>query len=132
MATQDITADQFNETIVNTDRLVKRVLEDETTRPFDILEYQAAFAEATITVKEIQEVLARVEDLLGSEDLDQELNSVVDSANRLEEEVIDDIIDRAFLRAVALIVVFFSVLTIHRWLIRRVAPGRRPEGTHGE
>jgi hypothetical protein len=122
----------LNETIVNMDRLVKRVLEDETTRPFDILEYQAAFAEATITVKEVQEVLARLEHFLGSEDLEQELNSVVDSANRLEEEVIDDIIDRAFLRGVALIVVFFIVLTIHRWLIRRVAPDRRPDGTHGE
>ena len=115
-------AELINETMISTDRLVARVLEDETTRPFNILEYQATLAEATITAKEIQQVLARVEHFLGAEDLEQELDQVVDSANRLEEEVVGDIIDRAFLRGVALIVVFFVALTIYRWLIRRMAP----------
>ncbi len=124
-------AELLNETVVNTDLLVKRVLDEEPPRPFDILDYRATLVEATITVKEIQEVLARVEHLLSSEDIGQELDQVVDSANRLEDEVIDEVIDRAFLRGVALIVVFFVVLTLYRWLMRRVAPDlgprRKPE-----
>jgi hypothetical protein len=125
-------AELLNETIINADRLVARMLEEEPVRPFDIMDYRLTLAEATITVQEIQEVLARVEHLLGSEDLEQELNYVVDSANRLEEEVVDGIIDRAFLRGVALIVVFFIVLTIYRWLMRWVSPDRGPTRTHDE
>ena len=64
--------------------------------------------------------------------VEQELDYVVDSANLLEEEVVGDIIDRAFLRGVALIVVFFIVLTIYRWLMRWVAPDRGPNRTHDE
>jgi hypothetical protein len=120
-------AEMLNEAVVNTDLLVKRVLEDETTRPFDILEYQATLAEATLTAREIQQVIARVEHLLVSEDLEHELGQVVDSAKRLEDEVVDDVIDRVFLRGVALIVIFFIALTIYRRLVRRLAPDLAPK-----
>jgi hypothetical protein len=75
--------------------------------------------------------LASIEHLLSSADIERQLTQIVETANRVEDEVVDDIIDRAFLRGVALIVVFFVVLTLYRWLIRRVAPDlgprRKPE-----
>lgn len=115
-------AELLNETIINADRLVARMLEEEPVRPFDIIDYQVTLAEATTTAREIRAVLVSIEDLLGSAAAEGQLDPIVEAANSLEEEVVVDIIDRTFLRGVALIVVFFIVLTIYRWLIRRVAP----------
>ena len=63
-----------------------------------------------------------IEHLLASADLERQLTQVIETANRLESEVIDDVIDRAFLRGIALILVFFVVLTLYRVLMRRLAP----------
>ena len=102
----------LNEALVSADGLVARVLEEEPARPFDILDYKETISEATITVRELHEVLARVERILGSEEIEGELTHVVDSAMRLEDEVINDIIDRAFVRGVALILIFFVALAV--------------------
>lgn len=115
-------AEMLDEMVVNADRLVEHVLEDESARPFDIMDYKATIEQATKTVQEIQAVLTSIDQLLDSAITDEELNSILEGANRLEDEVIDEIIDRAFLRGVALIIVFFIVLTLYRLLMRRVAP----------
>jgi hypothetical protein len=87
------------------------------------MDYRAIVNEATITVKEVQEVLNSIERILGSAVTDEELNTILAGANRLEDEVVDEIIDRAFLRGVALIVIFFVVLALYRLLMRRLTAG---------
>jgi hypothetical protein len=125
-------AEMINEAVINSDRMVKRILEDESARPFDIMDYQATIAEATVTVREFQTVVTSIERILGSPVTEGQLDTIVEGASRLEDEVIDDIIDRAFLRGVALIVIFFIVLTIYRLLLRRLAPDLVPKRTSKE
>jgi len=122
-------AETLNEAVISLDRLVERVLEGDPARRFDIMDYKATIEEATKTVQEIQAVLTSVDQLLASSISDEELNSILEGANRFEDEVIDDIIDRAFLRGVALIVIFFVVLALYRLLMRRFVPdlGSRPK-----
>jgi hypothetical protein len=115
-------AETINEVVVNMDRLADRMLEEDPARPFDIMDYKTTIEEATKTVQEIQSVLASVDQLLTSAVTDEELNTILRGANRLEDEVIDDIIDRAFLQGVALIVIFFVVLACYRLLMRRLVP----------
>jgi hypothetical protein len=69
-----------------------------------------------------QVALTTIERILSSTLTDEELNSILEGANRLEDEVVNEILDRAFFRGVALIVIFFIVLTMYRLLIRRFAP----------
>ena len=114
-------SEKLNETVISMNRLVDRVLEREPARRFDIMDYRATIEEATNTVQEFQAALTTIERILGSTVTDEDLNSILEGANRLEEEVINDIIDRAFLRGVALIVIFFLVLTLYRLLVRRLA-----------
>jgi hypothetical protein len=45
---------------------------------------------------------------------------IVDNVNRLEEEVAVDFLNRAFLRGVALIVIFFVGLYLYRLATRRL------------
>jgi len=119
----------LNETMINTDRLVERMLSEEPARPFDIMDYHATIAEATTTVREFQTVLEQIERLLGSPDIEGELDPILEGANRFEEEVVDPVIDRAFLRGVALIVIFFVVLACYRLLMRRLL--REPHSQPG-
>ena len=122
-------AETLNEAVISMDRLVERVLEGDPARRFDIMDYKATIEEATKTVQEVQAVLTSVDQLLASSISDEELNSILKGAKRLEDEVIDDVIDRAFLRGVALIVIFFVVLALYRLLMRRLIPdlGSRPK-----
>jgi hypothetical protein len=115
-------AETLNEAVISMDRLVERILEGDPARPFDIMDYKATIEEATRTVQELQSALITIERILGSTVTDEELNSILEGANRLEDEVIDDIIDRAFLRGVALIVIFFLVLALYRLLMRQLVP----------
>jgi len=115
-------AEMLNEAVINMDRMVERMLEGEPARPFDVMDYKATVEEATKTVQEFQVALNTIERILGSTVTEEELNSILKGANRLEDEVVDEIIDRTFLRGVALIIVFFIILTIYRLLIRRFAP----------
>jgi hypothetical protein len=94
----------------------------DSPRPFDIFDYRDTFAELTTTVREVNEALRSVERILGSAETEGQLATIIDSANRLEDEVVDDILARAFLYGVALIVVFFVVLALYRLLMRRLAP----------
>jgi hypothetical protein len=113
----------LGETISDFDVLAKRILErDPEARPFNILEWQATLAEGTTTARELKAVVDSVDALLESDEVERQLTQVIETAKRLESEVIDDIIDRAFLRGVALIVIFFFALTLYRWLMPRVAP----------
>jgi hypothetical protein len=113
----------LGETIRDFDVLAKRILEgDPEARPFNILEWQATLAEGTTTARELKAVVDSVDALLESAEVERQLTQVIETAKRLESEVIDDIIDRAFLRGVALIVIFFFALALYRWLMPRVAP----------
>ena len=111
-----------NEAVVNVDHLMTWMMEEEPARPFDIMDYKATVEEATSTMQELQTALATIERILGSTLTDEELNSILEGANRLEDEVVNEVLDRAFFRGVALIVVFFVILTIYRLLIRRLVP----------
>jgi hypothetical protein len=119
----------LGETIRATDALVARAQlgDKEAARPFNILEYQATLAEAAVTVREIQAMLTSFERVLESTGFEDHLPALLSGANQLEDEVVNEIVDRAFLRGVALIFVFFVVLTVYRWLIPRVAPGLAPK-----
>lgn len=119
----------LGETIRATDVLMARAQQGdkEAARPFNILEYQATLAEAAVTVREIQVMLTSIERLLDSQGLQGQLPAILAGANQLEDEVVNEILDRAFLRGVALIFVFFTILTVYRWLIPRVAPGLAPK-----
>ena len=106
------------------DTLVARMFagSPEAPRPFDTLEFQMTFAELTMTAREIQTTLAAVEAFLNSADIEAQIDPIVAGANRIEDEVVNEVIDRAFVRGVALIVVFFVFLTAYRWLTRRFWP----------
>jgi hypothetical protein len=116
-------AERLNEAAITIDRMIERILEDESVRPFDIMDYRAIVNEATLTVRELQGVLDSIERILGSTVTNEELNTILAGANRLEDEVVDEIIDRAFQRGVALIVIFFVVLALYRLLMRRLTGG---------
>lgn len=109
----------LNETMINTDRMVQRVQDDETHRPFDILEYQAALVQATATLQELQTTLASVEGVLESRGLERQMPQIKEGANWLEEEVATDFLNAAFVRGVALIGVFFVSLFLYRIATRR-------------
>jgi len=115
-------AEMVNEAVVNVDHLMTWMMEEEPARPFDIMDYKATVEEATKTVQEFQVALTTIERILSSTLTDEELNSILEGANRLEDEVVNEVLDRAFFRGVALIVIFFIVLTMYRLLIRRFAP----------
>jgi hypothetical protein len=114
--------EMVNEAVVNVDRLMTWMMEEEPARPFDIMDYKATVEEATKTVQEFQVALTTIERILSSTLTDEELNSILEGANRLEDEVVNEVLDRAFFRGVALIIVFFVILTIYRLLIRRLVP----------
>ncbi len=115
-------AEKVDEAAISIDGMIARLLEDEPVRPFDIMDYRATVEEATKTVQAFQAVLTTIERILGSTITDEELNTLLAGANRLEDEVIDDIIDRAFVRGVALIIIFFISLALYRLLMRQIAP----------
>lgn len=114
----------LGETAREIDALVARMMagSPNAPRPFDILEYQATFAELTTTVREMQSVLASLDRVLNSGGIERQMNEVVAGANRLEDEVINEIIDRAFVRGAALIVVFFAFLVLYRLFVRQFVP----------
>ena len=123
-------AEGLGEAIRATDALVESVNEGSknASRPFDILDYKITFAEATIAAREIQQAAITLEHLLESGGIAKQMTQVLDGANRLQDEVVDEIVDHAFLRGVALIVVFFVFLTLYRLLISRLLPGRGSVG----
>jgi hypothetical protein len=122
LATGQELAVELSATARDIDALVARMMagSPQAPRPFDILEYQATFAELTVTVREMQAVLASIERILGAAANEDGLNPLLEAASRLEDEFVDDIIDRAFLRGVALIVIFFICLAVYRLFARRV------------
>jgi hypothetical protein len=94
-------------------------------RPFDIVDYQKTLAEATVTVREVQTVLMSIEQLLGSASAEGRMEPILESANRFEDEVVDEILTRAFLYGVALILIFFLVLLVYRVLATRLIANRK-------
>jgi ABC-type transport system involved in cytochrome c biogenesis permease component len=90
-------------------------------RPFDIVDYQETLAEATVTVREVQTVLMSIERLLSADSAEGHMESILESANRFEDEVVDEILTRAFLYGVALMLLFFAVLLGYRVLATRLS-----------
>lgn len=121
----------LDQTIRDFDVLTERMMKGnpKSPRPFDIMDWKATLAEGTDTARELHATLASLEHILGSSALEGQLNPIVEGAHRLQDEVVDETIDRAFVLGVALIFIFFALLTLHRWLIRRLAPARsgKPE-----
>jgi hypothetical protein len=125
-------ADALDQALRSGDVLLARTFEAKKTaaRPFDIMDYQQMLAEATTTAREVQNTLAALERLLGSAGNEAELEPIIVGANRIQDEIVNEVIDRTFVRGVLLILVFFIVLTLYRWLARRLFPEHphRPQG----
>ncbi len=108
----------LDEAMRSTDQLFARAMagNKDAARPFNILDYQATLAEATITAREIQTAIASIESLLESESIKRQM---------------EPILDGAFIRGVALIIIFFVglilvcfvVLALYRVMILRFSPG---------
>jgi len=112
----------LNENMLSAERLMARMTggDEPAARPFDILEYQATLVQATAALQEMQLTLISVEKILDSSGLEKQLPHIIDGANRLEEEVANEILDRAFVRGTALVIVFFVGLFLYRLATRRL------------
>jgi len=112
----------LNETMLTAERLMAHMAEGDepAARPFDILEYQAALVQATATLQEMQLTLTSVEQILDSSGLEKQLPQIIEGANRLEEEVANEILNRAFVRGAALILIFFVALFLYRLAVRHL------------
>ena len=123
-------AEVLGETIGATDLLLAGIEEasEGQGRPFDIVDYQKTLAEATVTVREVQTVLMSIERLLGSAGAEGQMAPILESANRFEDEVVDEILTRAFLYGVALILIFFLALLVYRVLATRLSANRSVMG----
>ena len=88
-------------------------------KPFDILEYQATAETAIVLAREANAALAALERIVESPGFEQNLPLVIAGANRLEEEVVNQILDRLFVRGVLLVLVLFAALVGYRLVVSR-------------
>jgi hypothetical protein len=110
------------ETIQTVDAMITGMAERRRPghKKFDILEYQATVQDTTVLAREALPILAALERIIESPGFEQNLPAVVASANALEEEVINQIVDRLFLRVLLLILVFFAALVGYSWIAGRM------------
>ena len=121
------------ETIQTVDAMLTAMAERRRpdAKKFDILEYQATVQDATVLAREAVPVLTALERIIESPGFEQNLPAVIASANALEEEVINEIVDRLFLRVVLLILVFFVALVGYSWIAVRVRKSGAPPRSSG-
>ncbi len=94
-------------------------------KPFDIDSYTASALALTGALKEANQLLNSTGDMLGSPKLEQPIKQV----NAIATERIDHarltgtrLIDVAFWRGAALIVLFFVMLTLYKVFVSRLVP----------
>ena len=94
-------------------------------KPFDIDSYTASALALTGALKEANQLLNSTSDMLGSPRLEQPIKQVnAMAAERVEHARVNGtrIIDVAFWRGAALIVLFFVMLTLYKVFMTRFAP----------
>jgi hypothetical protein len=96
---------------------------DPNAKPFEIEEYTKTLLALTTALKEANQLINTTGDLLGSPKLQQPLAQINAATTQQLDNVTSRsarILDQAFWRGVALIIVFFILLTIYRLLVTRV------------
>jgi hypothetical protein len=86
-------------------------------RPFNITEYTALVAQASVTAGELRLLIQSVSDLLGNASAASPLVAAIVEAEGV-------IADRLFLQLVALIVIFFVLLLVYRLVANRLFRGQ--------
>jgi hypothetical protein len=123
------------ETVGAADQLVRRYRTEDgagppadgVAAPFDINDYSRAAAELATAVRELNGLVGSTDALLGSEAWSRRLGEVNEAAAARvlqASEASAALVDRLFWRGVALVVVFFAVMTLARVVAARLVPGR--------
>jgi hypothetical protein len=87
--------------------------QDPDSKPFDINEYRALVTDSATTAIELRRLVETVDGLMkNSAQLSNLLDAMVEAENA--------VVDRAFLQAIALILIFFLALLAYRFLARRL------------
>jgi hypothetical protein len=95
------------------ERLTASDEQDPDSKPFDINEYRALVADSATTAIELRRLVETVDGLMkNSAQLSNLLDAMVEAENA--------VVDRAFLQAIALILIFFLALLAYRFLARRL------------
>ncbi len=117
----------LNSTIDAIDRVFiapgKNQPKDPNAKPFDIQQYTQSLLALTTALKEANQLINTTGDLLGSTKLQQPIAQINEVTTKQLDNVTSRsarILDQAFWRGVALIIVFFIMLTIYRLLVSRV------------
>jgi hypothetical protein len=83
------------------------------SKPFDINEYRSLVGESATTAIELRRLVETVDSLMqNSAELSTLVEAIVEAEN--------DMVDRAFMQAIALIFIFFVALLAYRLLVRRL------------
>jgi hypothetical protein len=94
------------------ERLTASGEEDPDAKPFDINEYKALVAESATTAVELRQLVESIDRLMQNS---VQLSTLVEALVTAE----NDMVDRAFMQAIALIFIFFAALMAYRLLARR-------------
>jgi hypothetical protein len=117
----------LNSTIDAIDRVFmqpgKNQPKDPNAKPFDIEQYTQSLLALTTALKEANQLIVTTGDLLGSQKLQQPIAQINDVTTKQLDNVTNRsarILDQAFWRGVALIIVFFVMLTLYRLIVSRL------------
>lgn len=88
-------------------------------RPFDIREYEATAREATASVTELRGLVGDLDELLASGRLD----GIVKTVDRTEDEIAK-LVGRIKIAGVQLLLLFFALLVLYRWISSRLGRAR--------
>jgi hypothetical protein len=99
-------------TLDSLERLTASDENDPNSKPFDINEYRALVGDSATTAIELRRLVETVDSLMQNS---AELSTLVEAIVTAE----NDMVDRAFMQAIALIFIFFAALMAYRLLARR-------------
>jgi len=121
------------ETIQTVDNLVTGIAQRRRPggKKFNILDYQATVQDVIVLTQEANTALATLERIIESPGIEHNLALVIGGANALEDEVVEEILDRLFLRGLLLILFFFAVLVGYRWITSRLRSSGSPSRSSG-
>jgi predicted small secreted protein len=116
----------LNETMTTVDKVFiapgKNAPRDPKAKPFDINEYTQSAIQFTAALKEANQVLMQTGSLMQSPALMKPVNEAATAAADTSSKVLD----AAFWRGLALIVAFFVMLTIYRFVTARMHVRNKP------
>lgn len=98
------------------------------SRPFDIIEYQRTAEAATILARDIEITLARLQAILESKSLPENIELATSGYQRgvaTAGKEVRELVDHLALRAAQLMILLFALIVVGKWLVGRFA--RAPE-----